>query len=200
MIKKKIVFTIFFCLLTINFISFSQENKTNSIAYFDTYFGTSSVGTFDFGYSFNYQKKNNLFLFRNIYSNKFHDFDNGPNFTTKEQVINYYYEYSLLSGKRYTLDKNSYSFLIGLSYNNVGYFLKNAPFSSKENFLGFPFEIGVKFFKNKKKPFGLFDGLISIGKPTGFSNSIGFKLYGNLSKESYLGLGLTFGLGWHKKY
>ncbi len=200
MLRKLSTFRLLVYLLFFNCVLFSQENKTNNILYLDTYLGLSTTDGLDVGYSINYQKNRNLFLFRNIYKVILRDFDNNPDFKGADKRIDFYNEYSLLLGKRYIFDNYSVSFLIGLSQIRADYDLINEPFSKKDKFLGFPFEIGIKFFNNKKAPLLRIGDLISIGKPTGFSSSAGFKIYGNLSKESYIGFGLTVGFGWHKYY
>jgi hypothetical protein len=58
----------------------------------------------------------------------------------------------------------------------------------------------MSFFKTKKERFRIFYGLIPVGEPTSFGRAFGFRLYANIAKNSYVGLGLTFGLGWHKIY
>ena len=58
----------------------------------------------------------------------------------------------------------------------------------------------MSFFKSKKERFRIFYGLIPVGEPISFGKSFGFKLSANIAKKSYIGLGLTFALGWHKIY
>jgi len=60
--------------------------------------------------------------------------------------------------------------------------------------------VNVKWFKKEKKRFRAYYGLIPIGKPTSFGRSFGFKLYGNIGKLSYVGIGINYGFGWHKRY
>lgn len=69
----------------------------------------------------------------------------------------------------------------------------------KRNYVGLPFELNILWFKSDKQRWRLFH-LIPIGKPTGFGSSYGFKLSGNVSKNSYLALGAVVGLGYHKHY
>ena len=92
----------------------------------------------------------------------------------------------------------SYSFSGGFSYTNFTNTPKIDPVF-ENSFIGFPFEINVKWFKAEKEKLKLF-AIIPIGKPTGFSSSMGVKLFGNISKKSYVGIGLTFGLGYYKNY
>lgn len=175
-------------------------NSRNSVFYIDAFFGISKIGSLDIGFSLNYQKADNLFMFRRIYNTVWHDFEAGPDFTDTSQVIDYLSEHAILYGKRYMKEEYSYRFLLGISYNKAKYRLKNLPFSSKDYYIGLPFEFGIKQFKEKKKPFFRLGDRLSFGKPTAFGTSVGIKIYGNLSKESYIGIGLDFGFGFFKYY
>ncbi|QTD39228.1 hypothetical protein JL193_08330 [Polaribacter batillariae] len=181
----------------------AQENldylntKNNPIIYMGMNLGFTSgeLGEFNASFDLNYQHKNNLFTFKystildveNIRSLYFVPI---PNLKLETK------EYSLLYGKRYIKDKFSYHFSGGISYSSTNDKNLNETF----NYIGFPLEIGVNWFKPKKKKFSVLFGLIPVGKPTGFGRSFGVKLYANIAKKSYVGLGLNFSLGWHKKY
>ena len=111
-------------------------------------------------------------------------------------------EISLLYGKRFIKDGHSWSFSGGVSANYALYKRRVDGVNQRasEAFVGFPLEINIKWFKKKKKRFRAWYGIVPIGKPTAFGRSLGFKLYGNLGKLSYIGIGLNYGFGWHKKY
>lgn len=111
-------------------------------------------------------------------------------------------EVGLLYGWRAIEGGMGYSFSVGVSYNSFWENWKDAAgqqLERRSTYAGVPFEANILWFKNRKEPFKIY-GLIPVGPPTGFGGSIGFKLFGSLSQHPYAGLGLTYGLGWHKKY
>ncbi len=193
-------------LLLFSIVSFSQEKNTtsnNPIIYADMTLGFSLMNTYSGIGTINYQTKNNLFTYR--FSELYH-------ITAKDKkwLIVFPFlifssalksrEHAFLYGKRYENNDFSYSFSGGLSYTRYtdNPSLLN-PTSLKNSFFGFPFEVNVKWFKSEKKRFRIYS-LIPVGKPTGLGGSFGIKLFGNISKKSYIGIGLTFGLGYYKNY
>lgn len=185
-----------------------NNTKSNPIAFAEVFLGYSGVNFegLSFGYSGNYQTGNNLFTYRNLYiAGKNKNRDKGlsdaflfPAFINGSSLN----EYSLLYGKRLVYDASSLSISVGVSTNTLVYRYKidGVKYREKENYIGVPFEINYKFFKNKKKRFRVLYGIIPIGKPTAFARSFGFKLYGNFGKVSHVGLGLNYSFGWHKVY
>lgn len=156
--------------------------------------------------SINYQYKNNFFTFRGleiIDDKKVGSFLFIP-FLVQEEKIN---EYALLYGKRFIYGNHSLSYSLGVAYIDREYLLDDLSTVSnynnlnyaKESFVGLPFELNVKWFNSKKERYRIYE-LIPVGSPVGFANSIGFKFYGAIAKQSYIGIGISFGLGWHKKY
>ncbi|WP_452219027.1 hypothetical protein [Lacinutrix undariae] len=121
-----------------------------------------------------------------------------PTFQSKINVD----EFSLLYGKRFIKDTYSFSASVGVSLNELVYnsLDNNMNTSTKEQYIGFPFEVNIRLFKRKKERIRVLYGLIPIGKPTSFGRSIGLKLYGNIGRVNYVGLGVNTSLGWHKKY
>lgn len=112
------------------------------------------------------------------------------------------YEVGLLYGRRYTDDRFSYSFSGGFSGYNYSTYAEDENgnvYKDVKRYYGFPFEVNVKWFKSKKSPYRIYE-LIPVGRPSALGNSIGFKLFGTLSKHSYLGVGVVFGIGYHKNY
>jgi hypothetical protein len=197
--KKSFVITTFILLLMTN--CWSQE-KTNPILFTEYYFGPafgSSEG-FSNGVNLNYQTKSNLFTLRytNVVELKAEFIIIFPIFETIEQTD----EFALLYGKRKIYGNHSFSYSAGVSY------VKHKEFVSEENDVrnydiqdgvGLPFEMNIKWFNAKKERYRIYF-LIPVGQPTSFSRSIGFKLYGNISKSSFIGLGINYGFGWHKNY
>ncbi len=192
-----------FCSITI----FSQAN--NPIIFGDIGIGyvksiSKGGGLIRYG-SIYYQNKTNLFSLRYSEYNQFQvsvapiSFIGLP---LLENNININ-EFAVLYGKRYINDNFSYSFSGGLSTNNfkklnINTETNHANWESKQQ-IGFPLELSIKWFKSKKSPYRIYE-IIPVGKPTSLGNSIGFKLIGNISKYSYLGVGLDFGIGYHKEY
>ena len=202
------VIAIFFALI----FGFSQENQSvkgeNPIVFIDGIFGFAS-GSADglaLGYSINYQFKGNLLTFRNSYlasknKNRNKSVSNSLFFPAYIQG-NSFMEYALLYGRRLIFDGSSLSFSAGISTNNAVYRnkLEEERTRFSKNYFAIPYEISFKFFKRDKSRYRVLYGLIPIGQPTSLSRSFGIKLFGSLGKESYLGLGLNFGIGWHKHY
>ena len=98
-------------------------------------------------------------------------------------------EFSVLYGYRKIFTNHSFSLSAGLSYTKLvsdpSYDSSNTPVS--ETYLGVPVEFNVKWFKDKSKQ----------AHPRSFGSSFGLKLFGNIARNSYIGLGITFGLGSH---
>ena len=178
----------------------SLQQKENSIVFVNlnvSYLeGTSSK--ISAGLSINYQFKKNLFSFRFIQN---HQVETARDFLfgliPTDVVTNTLSEYSLLYGKRFIKDDFSYHISAGISYND--YTRDDNGEITTTISTGFPLQIGVTWFNAKKEQYRIFD-LIPVGKPTGFGRSAGINLYANIGKKSYIGLGFSFGLGWHKKY
>ena len=198
--------TVIFIFLLLSFLSVNGQKKQDSISTQETplAFGNFSFGYtngsvkgYSFGLNVNYQEKNNLFTFKTLTTVDIQEVNwllFFPIFV-KSSITN---EYSLLYGKRYIKGGFSYHFSGGVSYNFTE--IINNGVETNDSYIGLPLEIGLRFFKSKKKRFGVLFGLIPVGKPTAFGRSIGLKLYANVSKKSYFGFGLTFGLGFHKVY
>ena len=206
--KINLIIGAIFCATLIYAQETKEKGKENPIAYIETIlgFGNGSADGLVVGYSLNYQSKGNLFTFRNNYlasKNKERNrgLSNALIFPAYVQG-NSFTEYAFLYGRRLIFDGSSLSFSGGISTNTAVYRKKveGNHIRSSLNYMAFPYEISFKFFKRKKSRYRVFYALIPIGKPTALSRSIGIKLFGSLGKESYFGLGLIFGLGWHKVY
>ncbi len=183
--------------------------KLNPIIFGEYFVGISSSETlsgFSIGGNLNYQfNKSDLLTLRATYfsSFKFNLFlnneDSELSINAKEKIR----EYGLLYGKRYVFEGSSLSFSGGIGYFDRDYYTKSNRILSinKQDYFGFPFEINYKLFKSKKRRFRAYYGIIPVGKrKVAFGRSIGFKLVGNISKNSYLGFGISYGLGTHKAY
>ena len=183
--------------------SFGQE-KPNPIVYsemYGGYSGGSSEGWIG-GLNINYQIKDNLITGRYLGLTKLKHLGNYlviPVYVTVESIN----EFALLYGKRFVHEGHSMSYSAGIAYvdrefmvnqdyNNIIYDIQQS--------VGFPFEVNIKWFKNKKERFRAVYGLIPIGKPTSFGRSVGFKFYGDISKTTFIVLGFSYGFGWHKNY
>lgn len=204
---------LFVCMQTLaqNQEVFDTIGKQNPVVFYEFYggLGGSSNGSIVFmGGNLNYAfSDTNLITIRatNFRSFKREDLIVGflafPFFVRKENVV----EYALLYGKRYVYDGKAISFSAGFSINDrtfYEYFEEQNNYNKIENInLGLPVEFNIKWFKANKKVFRAYYGIIPIGKrKVSFGRSVGFKLIGNFSKHTYLGLGFTYGLGWHKRY
>lgn len=196
---KRITFLFILIFATIN----AQEKrdslkvKKNPILYTSSSLGyvAGSLKGFNASFDLNYQSNKDLFTFK--YGIILDIQDIGIVFYLPYLEINTATEqFSLLYGKRYIKGGFSYHFSGGISYNITD----DLTIDKKYNYFGFPLEIGVYLFKSKKSRFRILSGLIPVGNPTGLGRSFGFKLHANIAKKSYIGFGLNYGFGWHKKY
>ena len=183
----------------------SLQQKENPIVFADASFGYTNgyLKGISVAASFNYQKNNNLYTFRASATYDYRDVDFIsfiPNSGTNRTIE----EYGLLYGKRYVEDGFSYHFSGGFSYNVYVEIDREHIFYDvtkvRNSYFGFPVEIGFSWFKPKKEKFRVLYGLIPVGNPTSFGRSFGVKLYASLAEKTYIGIGLSLGFGWHKKY
>ena len=180
-----------------------QERKTNPIVFADVFFGGafgSSHGLIA-GLSANYQHKSHLFTARYtglLEQRRVGSFIYVHFYRTEEEVE----EFALLYGYRIAEGNTSYSVSAGASvvqrdmysYDNEGVQSK----ISRTRF-SIPFEFSIKWFKKEKKPYHIYC-VFPVGRPTGLGHSFGFKVVGNVGATTFIGLGVTWGWGWHKHY
>lgn len=182
--------------------------KTNPIIFGEGYVGAAIAGVsgIEYGLSLNYQIKKSLITARIT------EFDHTT--LAVRQIgffigipfivdLGYTREYAALYGLRSIKEGHSLSFSFGVSQNThvVKYYDNNYNLQSQtqSSYVGMPFEFNAKWFKKDKERYRIYY-LIPVGKPSGFGNSIGVKLSGNLSQYSYLALAINLGLGYHKSY
>lgn len=187
-------------------ISFAQTiSKANPVIFSELLIGHSEgkTGGFTGGAALNYQKDKSLLTARFLATVKLklsflNPFIPIPAIDQKSDLE----EFSLLYGRRFIKDSKAFSFSLGPSYNIFTEVLIDSGFRRYEKISKYPgasFEANIKWFKKEKNRYRIY-GLIPVGKPTGFGNGIGFKISGSLARESYAGIGITFGFGFHKIY
>jgi hypothetical protein len=180
-----------------------NEEKKNPVIFFDEFIGVAfgNAGGLGAGFGLNYQVNRNFFTARVLGTVRFGVDVLAPLVPLPfPYVKNSMGEAALLYGIRNIEKNKSYSFSLGVSYS--GYYRNDDKYMDTEikyDYFGVPFEANFKWFKREKKPFRIY-GLLPVGNPTSFGGSIGFKLFGNISKQSYAGIGLSYGLGFHKVY
>lgn len=175
--------------------------ETNPIAFGDIFVGHAwaKPGGLAAGASLNYQIKRSLLTLRYNETIRLHvDFLSVFIPIPVIEQRSHLKEAACLYGWRFISDGNAYSFSLGPSYNVFTERLTDGN-NRTANYGGLCFEANIKWFKKEKRRFRIY-GLFPVGNETGFSGSIGFKLFGNISKYSYAGVGLTFGSGFHKQY
>lgn len=205
MIRKLLV--IFFVLLISNSIlgqvteEIESREKSNPIIYLESFGGFSVVQSAGFagGFELNYQTGKSLFTARYTnaagYSQRVDD--DVIVIISRYDKTEDYKEYAVLYGIRWLRRNHSYSISAGISRNNLE--LISRDFSGEEfmrfvenkNFYSVPFEANYKWFYSKKKSKLVYYALIP---------SVGLKLFGNIGKYSFAGVGITLGLGLNKKY
>lgn len=199
------LFLVFYKSIAQDSLATKPVDVTNPIVFTEIYGGVAggSSGGFFGGLNLNYQTKNSLYTAR--YTGVVNPRLTAvlfiiPAFVNNETIS----EYAFLFGKRYIYDNHSFSYSGGVSIVNRNFLIdypNNLNLYESQNSFGFPFEVNIKWFKREKKRYRIYYGLISVGKrKVSFGQSIGFKLVGNISKTYFVGVGLNFGIGWHKKY
>ncbi|WP_242927638.1 hypothetical protein [Pontibacter vulgaris] len=200
---KKLILACWLC-LGVRAAYAQQTEKTNPIIFADTYVGFAGgrAGGFAVGAGLNYQVNRHVFALR--YGGAV-GLGTGailmgmmalPTIRVERESS----EIAAMYGWRFIKDNRSLSFSLGASHNRHTFYPADDSPERKYVYLGLPFEVDLKIFKSNKDRFRILYGLVPIGKPTAFSRSIGFKFFGNVSRNSYAGLGITFGLGMHKTY
>jgi hypothetical protein len=202
---KKLLF-VFLIIAMPKFPAFGQpEKKPNPVLYYEGLLGHSwgESGGFSLGAQLNYQTNKNLFTLRYNATIRMHWEISNPFVPIPiARAVSDLEEYSFLYGFRFIHDGISFSPSVGLSHNVLSRYLKDENlqnYTEISKYLGVPYEINVKFFKNQKQRYRLYH-IIPVGKPTAFGKSIGFKIFGNFSKTRYGGFGVTYGYGYHKVY
>tara|TARA_A100000171_G_C2140567_1_gene155567 strand:- start:2703 stop:3317 length:615 start_codon:yes stop_codon:yes gene_type:complete len=106
-------------------------------------------------------------------------------------------EFAGLFGPRWIAKNSSYSVSGGVAVSNRLNVLdpSGREVREKETYLGFPFELNIKWFRNRTDPRNPSDDDFHNKKP--FGAGIGFKIIGNISKHSYVGAAVVFSLGVH---
>lgn len=177
------------------------RNRSNPIIYADLTFGGAdgSSDGFMLGMGLNYQRNSHLFTLRwavlGDLSMDVIDYPPEPYYT---ETIN---DYGVLYGQRFIFGGTSLSVSAGASLyrRQTGVRIQGVTTHDRDAYIGFPFEIDFKLFKRERRPYHIY-GLIPVGPPTSFGQSIGIKVMGSVSHTGFIGVGLTFGLGMHKEY
>ncbi len=207
MIHFKSLFLFF--LFSTCLLSQTNEEVGNPIIYGEFFIG--GAGEFGensgvaLGGTVNYQLHKGLFTFRYSFFNQLEGdavlvtpFIAVP--VIREKANNN--EFGLMYGPRWVFGNSSLSLSGGISLNGIKIRyedIEGNSYRETESFVGFPFEINFKWFKSEKRPYRIF-WFFPVGKPTSFGRGFGFKLFGNISNHSYIGLGLVLGIGAHKNY
>ncbi|HZF64573.1 MAG TPA: hypothetical protein VEZ55_08815 [Chitinophagaceae bacterium] len=199
-------FSLLILIVSINLKAISQTGqKQNQILFAEGFVGHSwgSAGGFSGGVELNFQKNRSLFTLRyatavKLRSGILSPIVPLPYFEEKSELD----EVSVLYGWRFIENARSFSFSLGFSHNSLRQLItdNNQKIIKASSYVGLPFEANIKWFKAEKKRFRIIYGLLPVGKPTAFGGSFGFKLFGNISTNSYGGASLVYGLGLHKKY
>lgn len=164
---------------------------------FPTIFATGGFGTtiianetveaaFQAYWDLNYQYKRNLFTVREVYiitSRNPHPGDPEYNVINLPIVTGHITQYALLYGRRLVNDHgHALSFSAGISTNDNFLIFKGPATHAvniSRNYAGIPFEVNYGWYARYLGP------------------SFGFKLTGDISRYSFVGLGFDVGLGLH---
>lgn len=195
-------------------LGFSQDSlvvkKSSPILYVEGFLGIGNlkgdIGGF-YGFGLNYQYKNNFFSLR---------FTENYRRTVSSRVLLIFSnvterrtdtEFAFLYGIRKVEKGSSWNASAGISINQYiqrNYDQFDNQYITAYPYVGLAYEFTIRLFKAKKKRYNIYIYPIPIpipvGKPTGFGRSIGFKFFGNASRRGFFGIGISYGLGVHKKY
>ncbi|MBP1224144.1 hypothetical protein [Flavobacterium sp. 1355] len=193
MVKK--LLKVIFVLIFTNSIYAQESNhielkeKSNPIVYAEAFGGFSCMDHFGLigGGELNYQYKKDIFSFRYSHLAGYVKRDSVFSFANVEDND----EYALLYGKRWSNNSHSFSVSAGVSSNNLKLTSRDFDNFQYERFYGMPFEANFKWFYPKRKSHLIYNALIP---------SIGIKFFGTISKHTFVGVGLSLGFGFSKKY
>ena len=170
-------------------VSFPEHHHPG--VYFDFSFGGAFAGItgLEGNYSLNYENKNSLFTFRGLGTVAFttrytsiSPYDYFPDYKTSNSLG----EYALLYGWRFINNHNSaLSVSIGISSDRrtYYYYYPNTPTEkTNEYYAGLPFEANYNWFMSR------------------FGVGGGFKVSGNISQHSFIGIGIDMSVGFHKTH
>lgn len=173
------------------------EKRSNPIIYFEGFGGLSVVKNLGVsgGVGLNYQLEKSLFTFRYINSAGYRRKNDGPViiapsvYKSEDNV-----ELALMYGRRWVKEHHSYSISAGISRNNLeleSRDLDGIRTVSTTGFYGFPFEANYKRFYSKKRSNLIYNVLIP---------SVGIKLFGDIGRYNFVGVGVSVGFGLCKHY
>lgn len=169
----------------------TEFKKPNPIIYFEGFGGFSVMNHFGLtgGAELNYQYKKSLFSFRFSHVTGYIKQDSVFSFNNVEDNN----EYALLYGRRLVRGSHSFSVSAGVSCNNLKLTTRFDNYSTYkyENFFGVPFEANFKWYNPKKRSKLIYSALIP---------SVGVKVFGNVYKNAFFGVGFSLGLGLNKEY
>lgn len=195
MIKKLLII---FILMLSNSIYAQETNenqvkeKSNPIIYGEFFGGFVGMKHFGFagGGELNYQYKKSLFTLRYSHETGYVKKDSVFAFKNVEDND----EYAVLYGRRWLRNSHSFSISAGISSNNLKLAHKDSDdtyYYQYKRFYGVPFEANFKWFKPKRKSNLILNAI---------TPSVGLKVFGSISKNTFVGVGLILGLGLNKEY
>jgi hypothetical protein len=217
LIKKPLFFLLLFyanCLKAQDSLKVKQDSlkidtKSNPVYFYEGYigFGGAKTAGWTAGVTINYQFFRTDLLTARVGTFVGYEAEVAmlgpiigvPVYRRSERIV----DYGLLYGKRWVRGGVSFSNSAGISAMHYEYLEKidEDYYPREKNFIGTPFELSLKFFKNHKRRFRVYYGIIPVTKKkVSFGRSIGLKFVGNLSKSSYTGFAISYGFGCHKKY
>lgn len=165
-----------------------KENaiKEHPIIFLEGFVGISVISEAGVagGFEVNYQRKSNLFSFR-ITEIAGYKKDSLAYLFPSYTRAKYDNEYALLYGKRWLQNTHSFSLSGGVSYNR--FILDEMSFST--NYVGLPLEANIIWYYSKRKKAFRYC----------FVPKVGVKLFGSISKNSFIGIGVSLGFGYHIK-
>lgn len=135
--------------------------------------------------SLNYQYERSLFTFRGIGIETFQSKNGDPFYFIIPSASGSLTQYALLYGWRFTNHRNhGYSFSLGISTNDRFFYYNaaNQRVHIEQYYAGLPFEANYQWYTRR------------------FGVSGGFKLSGDISRHSFVGIGVDMGLGFHNTH
>ncbi|MBE8727652.1 hypothetical protein [Flavobacterium hungaricum] len=169
-----------------------KEHRSNPIIYAEAFGGFACMDYFGLagGGEVNYQYKKSLFTLRYSHLTGYVQRDSVFSFQNVQDND----EYAVMYGRRWTRNSHSFSVSAGVSSNNLKTTRRDFEhnrYLRYERYYAVPFEANFKWFKPKRKSSLILNAI---------TPSVGLKVFGSISKNVFVGAGLTLGLGLNKKY
>ena len=190
-----------FIFLSFLIVNAQDTVKTNPIIYADAGLGIAAGDNSGIllNLGINYQVKKSLLTIRaNAIGDNFPEKIVGPG----PRRFSDLYEIGGLYGRRFIKNGHSLSFSAGLAFDDRPVAISTAGQVQQKfenRYPAVPFEINMLWFRRNMQ-YNPLHRILKVNETWGYGGSIGVRLSGNVSRYSYVAIGVVAGLGVHKRY